>query len=343
LLLAAGLGLYWVLNMGRPANTGANAPVLTADTTAVKAKPTVTQAPPTDAAKSPVLAKLDGASAAPSSEQLVSTEQQTDVSRDVTPVVADADNESGLANRKVRTVTVRPDGTIVSGDDALAGGEALPVERPNVPSVPSVEATNLLGDDGAAADTTDPLVPAGAAPTDTATPLAPGANADTQVAEAQPVIDPSVVAPVPMQFPVRSSTPRPAATTTQPTNTTVNALTGAATPNGQIDLLGGGKTPAPQKVAVADPAPVASDPGGAAAYVQLSSQPSAADAQNSVKSMTAKYGTLFGGNKLVVQQVDLGQKGVRWRVRLPTSSLADASSICAQIKAQGGDCFATNG
>jgi hypothetical protein len=59
--------------------------------------------------------------------------------------------------------------------------------------------------------------------------------------------------------------------------------------------------------------------------------------------MTAKYGSLFGGTKLVVQQVDLGQKGVRWRVRLPASSLADAASICAQIKAQGGDCFATNG
>ena len=62
----------------------------------------------------------------------------TDVTRDVTPAAGD-DSESGLANRKVRTVTVRPDGTIVSGDDAVAGGEALPVERPNVPAVPSAE------------------------------------------------------------------------------------------------------------------------------------------------------------------------------------------------------------
>jgi hypothetical protein len=77
--------------------------------------------------------------------------------------------------------------------------------------------------------------------------------------------------------------------------------------------------------------------------VQLSSQPTEADAQASVKSMTAKYGSLFNGGKLTVQQVDLGQKGVRWRVRLPAGSLTDASGICAQIKAQGGDCFATNG
>ena len=154
LLLAAGLGLYWVVNMGRVSTAGA-APELTADTTPVKVKPKAPAKVATDAAKSPVLAKMDG-NTSTSSEQLVSTDQTNggNVSRDVTPTAADS--ESGLANRKVRTVTVRPDGTIVSGDDALAGGEALPIDRPNVPSVPSAETPNLLGrygrDRGAAAD-----------------------------------------------------------------------------------------------------------------------------------------------------------------------------------------------
>ena len=80
----------------------------------------------------------------------------------------------------------------------------------------------------------------------------------------------------------------------------------------------------------------------AAAYVQIASLPSEADANAHVKAATARYGDLFGGNKLVVQRADLGQKGVRFRVRLPAASLSDANSICAQIKAQGGDCFATN-
>jgi phage host-nuclease inhibitor protein Gam len=77
--------------------------------------------------------------------------------------------------------------------------------------------------------------------------------------------------------------------------------------------------------------------------VQLASSLSEAEANGAVKSETARFGTLFGGNRLVVQQADLGTKGVRWRVRLPAASLADANAICAQIKAQGGDCFATNG
>ena len=352
LLLAAGLGLYWVLNMGRLANTtGANAPQLTADATPVKEKPAATTKPATDAAKSPVLAKMDNATPAPSSEQLVSTDQATPaVTRDVTPAAAADDSENGLANRKVRTVTVRPDGTIVSGDDAVAGGEELPVDRPNVPTVPSTEATNLLGNDSTK---TADASPALAAPT---TPLIPAATpTDTQVAEAQPVIDPTAVAPTPMQFPVRTTAAKPqAAQTTAPSNSSVNALVGAQTPNGQIDLLGGGNnsaaTTATQQVASTKPAqtkptpaPAVTTGGGAAAYVQLSSQPTQADAQASVKAMTAKYGALFGGGKLTIQQVDLGQKGIRWRVRLPANSLSDAAGICSQIKAQGGDCFATNG
>ena len=346
LLLAAGLGLYWVLNMGRTSNTGASAPQLTADATPIKVKPAQTTAPTTDAAKSPVLAKMDGTSQAPSTEQLVATEQPTtaDVTRDVTP--AGDDTDSGLANRKVRTVTVRPDGTIVSGDDAVAGAEELPVARPNVPSVPSTEATNLLGE-GDAGTSPDPLVPTdNTTAVAAATPLAPGATLSetaTDGTQALALVDPTQVAPIPMQFPVRTSATRTQPAATNPVNAVIG---GAQTPNGEIDLLGGGNA-APQQVAVAKPAPVATPPassgGNAAAYVQLSSQPTQADAQASVKAMNAKYGDYFGGVKLTIQQVDLGQKGIRWRVRLPMSSLTDASSVCAQIKAQGGDCFATNG
>ncbi len=332
LLLAAGLGLYWVLNMGHSSATGANAPQLTAETTPIKEKPAEVAKPVTDAAKSPVLARMDGASATPSSEQLVSTDQATgDVTRDVTPSATD-DNENGLANRKVRTVTVRPDGTIVSGDDAVAGGEELPVDRPNVPTVPSTEATNLLSDDAQ-----------GSAPLALQAPSASVdfAPTDTQVAETTaPIIDSTIVAPVPMQFPVRTVASRPAALT-PPANSSVNAIVGAQTPNGQIDLLAGNDD---AQVAAAKPVQTTPPAGGsAAAYVQLSSQPTQADAQASIRTMTAKYGSLFGGAKLTVQQVDLGQKGVRWRVRLPVGSLSDAGNVCAQIKAQGGDCFATNG
>ncbi|MDO8360982.1 MAG: hypothetical protein Q7T08_13240, partial [Devosia sp.] len=247
LLLAAGLGLYWVLNMGRSINSGAAAPQLTADATPVKEVPSAPATTDTETARSPVLEQMAGASQAPSAEQLVSTDETggADVTRDVTP--AAGDGESGLANRKVRTVTVRPDGTIVSGDDAVAGTEELPVDRPNVPDVPSAESTNLLGDTEIAA--TDPIASAIA---DSTTAPANATDATTAAADIQPVIDSGIVAPTPLPRPAGGTTAL--AFTSEAANPVNAVVTGAQTPNGQIDLLGGGNE---TQVAVAEPtAPV---------------------------------------------------------------------------------------
>ncbi len=350
LLLAAGLGLYWVLNMGRAASIdAAKAPQLTAAATPVKEVPKAVDKPATDATKSPVLQQMEGVSQAASTEQLVTTDQTAGATTLDTPATAapaatdTADtSEGGLANRKVRTVTVRPDGTIVSGDDAVAGNEAMPVDRPNVPAVPTNGTTSLLGSDTSPliADTASTPVPPANVPD---TPATADANSDTQ-----PVIDPTIVAPTPMSFPVRASATTTASTTPR---SSVNAVVDQNS-NGQINLMGADAL-APTKPVAAQPlaavappvaaATTASAGGGAPAYVQIASSLSAAEANAAVKSATAKYGSVFEGNKLMVQQADLGTKGMRWRVRLPASSLSDANGICAQIKALGGDCFATTG
>jgi hypothetical protein len=354
LLLAAGLGLYWVLNMGRvQVANGTNAPQLTADSTVVKTKPDLTAQPVTDAANSPVLKQMEGVSQAPSAEQLVTTDQtagQTEIANANAPA-ADS-GENGLANRKVRTVTVRPDGTIVPGDDGVAGNEALAVDRPNVPLVPGSGPTDAASADQVAAlpNAAGPVPPA--AIPDSQSASAPDATASGDI---QPVFNPSQVAPVPLSFPVRGASAgstAPLALAATP-KSSVNAVVGAQTPNGPINLLADNSAlqppPASAQAPLA-PAPNAPSPaatpaaGGAAAYVQLASSTSASDASAAVKSATAKYGAIFGDNKLIVQQADLGSgKGMRWRVRLPVSSFSDATNVCAQIKAQGGDCFPTNG
>lgn len=330
LLLASGLGLYWVLNLGRANSLATDAPQLTADATPVKEVPEATAVPETDAARSPVLGQMAGASTEPRAEQLVSTDETAlaPVTRDVTNA---ADTESGLANRKVRTVTVRPDGTIVSGDDAVAGAEELPVDRPNVPVVPVTDTTNLLGDSTAVA-MTDPATENTSLSTQ---PEPLTATTDVATSTVTPVFNPSLIAPTPISFPVRSERTTALVADT-PASTPVAADTGgASTPAGQIDLLGG-QIPAPSS-------PAQANSGNAAAYVQLSSSPSQADAQASLRSLNNKFGSLFGGNELVVQSADLGQKGTWYRVKLPAASLADAQGACARIKANGGDCIVTGG
>ena len=86
LLLAAGFGLYWVLNMGRTANVGAAAPQLTADSTPVKVQPDASVNGDADAARSPVLDQMAGVTQTPSTEQLVSTDDTNGetLARDVT-------------------------------------------------------------------------------------------------------------------------------------------------------------------------------------------------------------------------------------------------------------------
>jgi len=351
LLLAAGLGLYWVLNMGRSNTlaTANEAPQLTADATPVKEVPVVQPSAEPEVARSPVLEQMGGTSTLPSTEQLVSTDETAGdaVPRDVTQIAEGDDTEGGLANRKVRTVTVRPDGTIVSGDDAVAGAEALPVDRPNVPAVPttSTETPNLLGDTTSVA-MTDP-VSSNTALTTAPAPLALNADTSTDATSAvasatesdiQPVFDPTIKAPTPMHFPIRSETPVSTDTVASfdaQEPAAIN-LTGAQTPNGQIDLLGG-TIEQPTEVAAAPPAAV--DSGSAAAYVQLSSSPTQDAAEASRRSLNSRYGSLFGGSDLVIQTADLGQKGTWYRVKLPAASLADAQSTCASIKASGGDCI----
>ena len=337
LLLAAGLGLYWVLNMGR-ANTfatGDDAPQLTADATPVKEAPTASAESETEAARSPVLEQMAGTSVEPSAEQLVSTDETASapVTRDVTNVAATSDDtEGGLANRKVRTVTVRPDGTIVSGDDAVAGAETLPVDRPNVPEMPSSDTPNLLGESTAVAETSPATEAVALAPvTDTS-----AATAQTAEAAIVPVANAGGVAPTPISFPVHSQAVT--AFTETPSAPSNAGLSGAQTPNGQIDLLGNSIDVAAEPVRAA---PVTSS--NAAAYVQLSSSPTEAAAQASLRSLNNRFGSLFGGTQLVVQAADLGQKGTWYRVKLPAASLGEAQGLCAGIKANGGDCIVTGG
>jgi hypothetical protein len=363
LLVAAGLSLYWVLGMGR--GDPADAPLLTADASPVKEVPAVVAS---TEPRSPVLDEIDGVDAAPGGETLVSrddTEGESPTEVAAVPEVA----ETGLANRKVRTVTVRPDGTIVESESSVAGAEALPVDRPDVPEVPgeSLEPSELLE----AAAQTVVVDPIAAVIAETITATAPGAAEDVAAAdpgaapgaEAVPeaplavaaaetpnqvtalallpegatATPPDVVAPTPMSRPLNrellNGQPSRSVTAAVDTNNGGLALTAGGQ---QIDLLAAQPTPQPQQVAVATPEPASSS---AAAYVQLSAQPSEDAARSTARTLSSRFSSLFGGAEAEIHRVDLGAKGIWYRVLVPASSRASANSMCLDIKNAGGDCI----
>nr|WP_282567993.1 SPOR domain-containing protein [Devosia oryzisoli] len=74
-------------------------------------------------------------------------------------------------------------------------------------------------------------------------------------------------------------------------------------------------------------------------YVMLASQQSEAEAKQTAQSMVTRFGPIFRGADMLVQRVDLGTKGVYFRVIVPASSKNGADKICFEVQEAGGDCF----
>jgi len=250
-------------------------------------------------------------------------------------------SENGLANRKVRTVTVRPDGTIVRGDDQVAGGEALPVDRPEVPELPEdavqsdlsdTTVANLVGDQTATSSETPQLQSSGA--------------------DLVSVDDESV--PFPASRPsnlssLRSAAPSNGQSAQSPggnNGSPANQSASPSTSEGAVDLLG---STANASQATAQPAVVTSSQPSApsqsatveepAAWVQLSSQREQAVADEVAGNLSNQYASALGGRNLTVQRADLGDRGIWYRVLVPARSLSEAQNVCVQIQNAGGDCF----
>ncbi len=93
--------------------------------------------------------------------------------------------------------------------------------------------------------------------------------------------------------------------------------------------------PATTKVASASPA---ASGGGYA--VQVSAQRDEKEVQSSFRALQAKYPKLLGGREPMVRRADLGAKGVYYRVMVgPFVSAEQASELCSNLKAAGGDCI----
>jgi len=116
-------------------------------------------------------------------------------------------------------------------------------------------------------------------------------------------------------------TPPPVATTTE-----------ASAPPAQLGT----------KVVSAEPVPVThTAPAAGGAYVlQIGAYKSEADADAAWKTYSAKHGATLSGHTKDVKQVDLGEKGTWYRLRV--GSFADknaAAAMCSKLTAEGGACF----
>jgi cell division septation protein DedD len=91
------------------------------------------------------------------------------------------------------------------------------------------------------------------------------------------------------------------------------------------------------------PAPRASaaTEGTASGYsVQLSSQRSEAEAQASYRSLQSKFPDQLSDRSVMIRRADLGAKGIYYRALVgPFASSDEASQLCSELKAAGGQCL----
>lgn len=218
---------------------------------------------------------------------------------------AEANGQLGLSPKRVRTLTVLPDGTIVRTDEA-ASAETQPSE-PVTPQISS-----------------DALVP----PTDLAS------NLDNSLAtepEAPEETDGSTVSidgavstgaiPIPVPNPAidrtaQSSPPEQA-----------EAQTTASEPQETIE------------VASAEPAaPVVTSSEW---KMQISSQRSRDAAEASYNNLRQRFSSILGDRVANIESADIEGKGRFYQVKVVTQSRQDAINLCERLKQAGGSCFVT--
>ncbi|WP_162901476.1 SPOR domain-containing protein [Breoghania sp. L-A4] len=307
------------------------AAVITADSGPFKVFPTEQSGE----AASPSKAIYDrvGGVAAPRQEQLVSREEEplatvptTNGSqpRQVTGETSEA-GEPVTANglpRRVRTVVVRPDGTIINAPDEVEA-------ESNVVAINPLPETSPPGTSEPAGVSTETIAPDGPFGADTAD-LTTGDTTDAAATDGATASGAAIdITPRPKPESVQAAA-APAQDTPQPVQN-----------DGPLDLSGGNQSAAVSPAPAAQPSAPARDvsvPAGAY-FVQISSQRTRDQAESSYASMQRRYPSVLGGVSSVIQEADLGDRGVFYRVRIVADSQSEANQLCESLKAAGGDCF----
>ncbi|MBB5572378.1 MULTISPECIES: SPOR domain-containing protein [Rhizobium] len=228
-----------------------------------------------------------------------------------------------VSPRKVRTMIVKPDGSLVAREEPAVDNTTTAASPASTPKTPAVKPP--VGSQVASAD----LRPSTADTQASQPAAAQSDDGDAASAESTPI---RVVktTPVPTSRPAQQPAKAPAAAPAVATN---NAAARPAPAQ-----------PKPQQVAsatpaAAQPAPAASASAGGAYGVQIASLPSEAEAQKSQANLKTKFASVIGGHPLEIRKADIAGKGTYYRVRVVAGSKDEAADICQRYRAAGGTCL----
>lgn len=234
-----------------------------------------------------------------------------------------AEEAPAVAPRKVRTMIVKPDGTLVPREEPSARPENDAVAAaPAVPASASAEAAASGTEGKATVALAGTEIRTGEKPAAGAKDVALAAQSKTSVDELTPVrsVKTTVVGGEPAAVP--QARPEAAAS---------GAANGAAESKAATDAA-----------AVNPSAPLATASVPPGSYVvQISSLPSEAEAQKSYDNLSRKFADIIGGRGVDIRKAEIAGKGTYYRVRIPAGSREEANALCSRYKSAGGSCLVT--
>lgn len=230
---------------------------------------------------------------------------------------ANQNAEDSDSPRRVRTVVVRPDGTLVEEDDTDSA-----VVTANIPEPP------VLADAEDALDTVTSAVEAGTETVETAADQVADQVANTVDAATDAASDAATAL-------TEQAETTPQATTETPTQVETVSV-------GPLDLQQTTQTETPtQTQATTQPAQTTSANLPAGSFlVQVAAAREESQAESTASSVANRYSGIIGGYSTNIQRADLGDRGIFYRVGVgPIASQSEANGLCDRLKSAGLDCF----
>ncbi|MGR6430967.1 SPOR domain-containing protein [Rhizobium sp. PAMB 3174] len=243
---------------------------------------------------------------------------------------ATAENAS-VAPRKVRTLIVRPDGTLVTREEEPAA--ALTVTQKNDGAQPSVMAPAEAAGTTMHPDGTQPPVASEASPEALQQVANSNAAADANSPDMAPDT-PEEAGPALANAPV--PVPRPGDQPVRVVNNQNTAPAARPVETAAAEPV----TPAAQAPAAATAPAAAQTTIPAGTYsIQIASLPSEAEAQKSYKNLATKFASVIGGRGMQIVKADIAGKGTYYRVRIAGGTKDEAVALCERYRAAGGSCL----
>lgn len=256
------------------------------------------------------------------------------------PETATADGKPLVSPRKVKTMIVKPDGTLVAREDIV-----------------SEPATETAGLDAKATATTAATSGEASATANATLDADASLRAEQNATDGQPrsALAEVATAEVEDTAPVRTvkttTIGATTGTTTEGTSTDGKApvpvtrpvdqpvtVVGTVTENGNVS--GTETASATQTQQTAEQTQVAAVAPGSY-VIQIASVPSEADAQKTYKNLSSKFGSVIGGRGVDIKKAEIPNKGTFFRIRIPAGSREEANALCSRYKGAGGSCLVT--